>query len=111
MHVRKSVLVAAAVLAGATGLAFIALGWWVQDWHYISDWTDPTGWWGALVRAAGVLLFSTLGLKLALAVVLAVMGVVAWMRTRRSTTVPDLEALTSASETTNSGPPSIDPSK
>ena len=76
-------LVTAAVLAGAAAITLILVGWAVQDWQYISDWSDPTRWWGALIRGAGVLLFSKLGFKVALGVVFAAAGAVAWMRTRR----------------------------
>jgi NADH:ubiquinone oxidoreductase subunit 6 (subunit J) len=102
MQMRRNVLAAAAILAGASGFSLVALGWWFQDWHYIDDWTDPTHWWGLLIRSVGGLLFTKLGLKVALAAIVAVVGLVAWMRTRRSRTAPDLEAL---SPTSTADPP------
>lgn len=77
-------MVAAALLAGATGLGLVALGWWVQDWQYLSDWTDPDRWWGGLVRGIGYLIMGKIGFKAALALIAAVTVLIGWLRARAS---------------------------
>ncbi len=83
-------LIAAAVLAGAVGLALIALGWWVVDWQYAAGWdrlTDGEWWTGTTVRWIGYLTFSKFGLKAALAVVVGAMALAAWRRRRRAESI------------------------
>lgn len=86
-------LIAAAVLAGAVGVALIALGWWVVDWQYAAGWerlTDGAWWTGTAVRWVGFLTFSKFGLKAALAVVVGVMALVAWRR-RRNESIDEIQ--------------------
>ncbi len=92
--VSHRMLIAAAVLAGAVGLALIALGWWVVDWQYAAGWdrlTDGEWWTGTAVRWIGYLTFSKFGLKAALAVVVGVMALAAWRR-RRTTPIDEAES-------------------
>ncbi|MFI7600239.1 hypothetical protein [Actinoplanes sp. NPDC049681] len=79
-------LVIAAVLAGAAGLALVALGWWLAGWQIRADrarLTDPSWWTGAMVRGLGYLAFSKAGFKLGLIVVAAAGAGIAWLRARR----------------------------
>lgn len=77
----------AAVLAGAAGLALIALGWWIVDWQYDSGWSglsDANSWLGFLVRTLGYLAIGKVGFKVALGVVFVGVGLAAAWRRRRS---------------------------
>jgi hypothetical protein len=79
-------LILALVLAAATGLGLVALGWWVQGWEHQSSWSrlvDPAWWTGGVLRAVGVLVFSKIGFKVALGVVLGVGALVSWRKRRR----------------------------
>ncbi len=89
-------LIAAAVLAGAVGMALIALGWWVVDWQYAAGWdrlTDGDWWTGTAVRWVGYLTFSKFGLKAALAVIVGVMALAAWRRRRRNGHIDQVQQL------------------
>lgn len=85
-NVRGNQLVIAALLAGAAGLALVALGWWVVDWQPRYDWerlSDSNWWTSVVVRGLGLLSFSGIGFKIALACVVGVGGAFAWLRGRR----------------------------
>jgi hypothetical protein len=86
--VPRKMLIVAVVLAVATGLGLIALGWWVQGWEYQSSWSrlsDPAWWTGSVVRGLGYLVFSKAGFKVALGVVIGVAALATWRRRRRET--------------------------
>ena len=79
-------LVIAALLAGAAGLALVALGWWAVDWQVRADrarTSDPSWWMSGLLRGLGALSFGKAGFKIALACVAAAAAGVAWLRARR----------------------------
>ena len=84
--VRHKHLAVAAVLAGAAGLALIALGWWIVDWQHERGWgglSDPRSWLGFVVRTLGYLAIGKVGFKVALGVVFVGVGMgVAWRRRR-----------------------------
>ncbi|MET8152034.1 hypothetical protein ACIBSW_40345 [Actinoplanes sp. NPDC049668] len=85
-QIRAKHLILAAVLAGAGGLAVIALGWWIVDWQFRADWgrlTEPSWWTGAVVRSLGHLIFSKVGFKIALVGVVGAAASIAWLRARR----------------------------
>jgi hypothetical protein len=81
-------LIVAGVLAGVAGLSLVVLGWWIQGWEFHAGWsrlTDPAWWTGGVVRAAGHLVFSKLGLKAALGVVILTVMLATWLRRNRGT--------------------------
>lgn len=82
--VRHKHLVAAAVLAGAAGLALMALGWWIVDWRDDGwrGWWDAGRWTASALHLAGYLIFGKVGFKVALAVVCVGVGLVAGLRRR-----------------------------
>ncbi|GID95542.1 hypothetical protein Adi01nite_49540 [Amorphoplanes digitatis] len=85
-QIRPKHLILAAVLAGAGGLALIALGWWIVGWQFRADWgrlSEPSWWSGAVVRSIGHLVFSKIGFKVALVGVLGAAASIAWLRGRR----------------------------
>ena len=87
-------LVIAALVAGAAGLALVALGWWVVDWQVRADrsrTSDPSWWMSGLLRGLGVLSFGKAGFKVALVCVAAVVGGAAWLRARRRGRADDVQ--------------------
>ncbi|MFI5494150.1 hypothetical protein [Actinoplanes sp. NPDC051859] len=94
-NARPRQLAAAGLLAGVAGLAILALGWWIVGWEPRYDWdrlTDVQWWIGGVVRGLSYLAFTKSGLKAALVLVAAIVGAVAWLRSRgkaRSQQQPD----------------------
>lgn len=76
----------AAVLAGAVGLALIALGWWIVGWEDHDGWgslSDPTWWAGDIMRALGFAAIGKTGFKAALVCIAGAVAAVAWLRAKR----------------------------
>ena len=90
--VNRKRLVIAAVVAGAGGLALVALGWWVVDWQVRADRdrvADPAWWTSVVLRGLGYFAFGKAGFKIALVAVAGIVGGVAWLRARRRATSED----------------------
>ena len=84
--VNRRRLIIAAVVAGAAGLALVALGWWVVDWQYRADrdrTSDPSWWSSVVLRGLGFLAFGKAGFKIALVCVAGLAAGVAWLIGRR----------------------------
>jgi chromate transport protein ChrA len=78
MTVKHRHLVVAAVLTVATALALAGLAWW-----FFHDRADTDLWAWRAVRAIAAVVLSKAGFKGALAIVIALVAGVAWMRSRR----------------------------
>lgn len=73
----------AAILAGATALLLIVLGWWFQGWEYSNDparFAEPTWLAGFASRLLGFLAFGKIGFKVALALVAGSVALLVWLR-------------------------------
>ncbi len=93
--VRRKHLIVAALLAGATGLALAALGWWLVDWQFRGDrerLIDPSWWTSTILRLLGYLAFGKVGFKVALVTVVGAVAAVGWLRARRRRGAAQLEA-------------------
>jgi hypothetical protein len=80
------VLATAAVIAGITAVALVAVGFWLRDWVLPSDHPrlGDIGWWLSLLsHVGGYLALGKGGFKVALAVVLGASGVAVWLSERR----------------------------
>lgn len=78
------ILVVAAATAGLVAVALVVLGIWLR--HGVAG-DGPrfaaAGWWvGIASQAVGYLAFGKAGFKVALAVILGAIGLVAWIRER-----------------------------
>ncbi|BCB79086.1 hypothetical protein GCM10022251_19120 [Phytohabitans flavus] len=98
-----AVLATAAVLAGGTAVALIALAFWLRGWAPVSDgprFADPRWWLSLLSQTAGYLALGKVGFKVALAVVLGASGltVLMWERRRERRKAEESDAPTPGGE-------------
>jgi hypothetical protein len=80
------VLATAAVIAGLTAVALVAVGFWLRGWVLPGDgprFGDPRWWLGLLSHIGGYLALGKGGFKVALAVVLGASGLLVLFRERR----------------------------
>ncbi len=96
-------LVVAAVLTVATALALAGLTWW-----FFHDRADTDLWAWRAVRAIAAVVLSKAGFKGALAIVIALVAGVAWMRSRRrSAGAPAAEAANREAAEPADAPPAL----